>query len=82
MIRSAIIVVLLVFVAVLADRVAREENQRDALAQGMCRLPGGDNAIDLTCLSNVQTRASWGWQLLYGVTEPLPPVSWTSPPTQ
>jgi hypothetical protein len=78
MIRSAIIVVLLVFVAVLADRVAREENQRDALAQGLCQ-SAGQPAAD--CLANVQTRSAWAWQLYYGLINQLPQVPWTTQPT-
>jgi len=80
MVRIAIIVVLLVFVAVLADRVAREENQRYAMALGMCR--GATDVPDPTCLDKVQTRSAWAWQLFYGVTGPLPAVDWShsSPP--
>ncbi|MEP7241928.1 MAG: hypothetical protein ABI697_13675 [Devosia sp.] len=74
MVRAALIVVLLVVVAVLADRVAREENQRDALATGACAV--GDDA----CLATIQTRSAWGWQLYYGLTAALPGVDWTSAP--
>ena len=78
MIRYAIIVVLLVFVAVLADRVVREENQRQALFLGMCIHPGPVYLPDLECLDKVQTKTSWAWHLFYGVTEPLPQVPWRS----
>jgi len=78
MVRYAIIVVLLVFVAVLADRVAREENQRYAMLQGMCRQPGPVEPTDAGCLNRVQTRVSWAWQLYHGVTDPIPAVGWTN----
>ena len=78
MIRSAAIVVLLVFVAVLADRVVREENQRDALAQGLCQSSAQPNP---DCLATVQTRSAWAWQLYYGVVGQLPQVPWTTEPT-
>lgn len=78
MVRYAVIVVLFVFVAVLADRVAREENQRYAMLQGMCRQAGSSDLPDIACLNSVQTRASWAWQLYYGVTDPIPAVDWTS----
>jgi len=78
MIRSAIIVVLLVFVAVLADRVVREENQRDALARGLCL---SSSQVDQDCLATVQTRSAWLWHLYYGVVEGLPQVPWTTEPT-
>jgi hypothetical protein len=79
MIRGAIIVVLLVGVAVLCDRVAREENQRYALEQGYCKASG---QIDSNCLATVQTRSAWGWQLYYGVLNQLPQVAWTADPTR
>jgi len=78
MIRSAIIVVLLVLVAVLADRVAREENQRYALAQGYCQSAG---QVDTECLATVQTRSSWAWQLYHGVIDQLPQVPWRGEPS-
>lgn len=78
MVRYALIVVLLVFVAVLADRVVREENQRYALELGMCIHPGPVYLPDYECLNKVQTRTAWAWQLFYGVTGPLPAVDWTS----
>jgi hypothetical protein len=77
-IRSAIIVVLLVIVAVLADRVAREENQRYALEQGYCQAAGQPDA---ECLATVQTRSAWAWQLYDGVVGQMPQVPWTSEPT-
>lgn len=76
MFRYATIVVLLVIVAVLADRVAREENQRDALASGACA------ARDAACLGTVQTRSAWGWQLYHGLVGPLPGVDWTTDPSK
>ena len=79
MIRGAIIVVLLVFVAVLCDRVVREENQRNALEQGLCQSTG---QLDADCLATVQTRSAWAWQLYYGVINQLPQVPWTTEPTQ
>lgn len=72
MIRGAVIVVLLVLVAVLADRVAREENQRVALQSGVCA------GADQDCLNNMQTRTSWALQFLHGLIDPLPQVPWTS----
>ena len=78
MVRYAVIVVLLVFVAVLADRVAREENQRYAMLQGMCRQVGSPDLADLGCLNAVQTRSSWAWQVYHGVTDQIPAVDWTS----
>ena len=79
MIRSAIIVVLLVAVAVLSDRVVREENQRYALEQGLCQSAG---QLDRDCLATVQTRSAWGWQLYYGIINQLPQVPWTAEPTE
>ena len=76
MVRNAIIVVLLVVVAVLADRVVREENQRYALLLGKCAAPV--EGTDTTCLDQVQSRSAWGWHLLYGLTSQIPAVPWTS----
>jgi hypothetical protein len=76
MVRYAVIVVLLVFVSVLADRVAREENQRYALTLGMCRQPGALDLPSFECLGKVQTRTGWIWHLWYGIMDPLPQVSW------
>ena len=81
MIRYAVIVVLLVVVGVLADRVAREENQRYALMLNACpekRTDPSLQLLDFQCLDKVQTRTAWAWHLYYGLTEPLPQVPWTS----
>lgn len=61
MIRNAILVVLLVVVAVLADRVVREENQRYALLLGMCPPISAGAPTDVECLDKVQTRTTWAW---------------------
>lgn len=77
-VRNALIVVLLVAIAVLADRVVREENQRYALLLGMCIQEGPVVLPDFECLDTVQTRTSWLWHLYYGITDPIPRVDWTS----
>jgi hypothetical protein len=64
---KVLVVVLLVALGFMAHQLAVVENQRYALALGMCTsetLPGPD----FRCLSTVQTRTSWLWNLYYGVT--------------
>jgi hypothetical protein len=73
--KNAAIVVLALAVAFLADRLVREENQRDALLVGMCSRPETPLLpINLTCLEATQTRTSWFWHLYYALTDHLPAV--------
>jgi hypothetical protein len=63
---KAVALVLLLVVGYMAHQLAVVENQRYALALGMCKsavLP----APDFHCLSTVQTRTSWLWNLYYGL---------------
>ncbi|SDB31445.1 hypothetical protein [Bauldia litoralis] len=81
--KYAVIAALLVTIGFLADRLAREENQRHALLTGACPRPDttadGKGAEAWQCLATIQTRPSWLWQVYVGVTESLPPVALTSP---
>lgn len=48
--------------------LARVENQRYAMAIGMCRMPPPVEAADLNCLERVQTRTNPLWHVYYGLT--------------
>ena len=73
--KNVVILTLAAMVVFLADRLAREENQRYALLLGMCapKDPAG-LLIDFACLDRTQTRTSWFWQVYAGITDPLAPV--------
>lgn len=60
--RNALAFVLIVLVAFLAHRVAVLENQRYALQTGVCE------RTSVGCLDTIQTRTSWLWNLIYGIT--------------
>lgn len=60
------LIILSVLVIWLAASLVRVENQRYALSLGMCIDPTLKVA-DQACLSKVETRTSWLWQLLYGL---------------
>jgi hypothetical protein len=68
--RNVLIVVLLAMVCTLAAALVRVENQRYAMAIGMCgnksdpRLPP-----DASCVANARTRTSWVWHLYYAITD-------------
>lgn len=72
------IIVMTLAIAFMADRLAREENQRWALEAGFCPPPTSRNATADTaaraCLETVQTRPTWLWQAYEGLTTPLPAV--------
>lgn len=58
--------ILSVLVIWLAVSLVRVENQRYALHLGMCIDPTLKVA-DATCLTQVETRTSWAFHLLYGM---------------
>lgn len=70
----AIIAVLLLLLGFLADRLVRVENQRYALAVGMCKVDPADPVKQWMCLDSAQTRTSWFWHLYYAATDHVPPV--------
>jgi hypothetical protein len=72
--KNAIIVVLILLTALLADRVVRIENQRYALYTNLCKNDPANPAIRWDCLENAQTRTSWFWHLYYAMTDHVPPV--------
>jgi len=60
------LIALSVLVIWLATSLVRVENQRYALLIGMCR-DAATGLTDITCITNVQTRLSWIWHLMYGM---------------
>lgn len=72
--KNAIIVILILMIAVLADRVVRIENQRYALSNNLCKNDPANPRARWDCLENAQTRTSWFWHLYYAMTERVPPV--------
>lgn len=49
--------------------IIRIENQRYAMAVGLCRNTADPTLpSDTNCLASVQTRTSWAWHLYYGLT--------------
>lgn len=72
--KNAIIVVLILLVALLADRVVRIENQRYALYTNLCKYDPANPTVRWDCLEKAQTRTSWFWHLYYAVTEHVPKV--------
>lgn len=61
--KNAVILLLLLLAVWLGLALARVENQRYALAVGMCR------NTDFACLDKVETRTSKGWHIYYALTE-------------
>jgi hypothetical protein len=60
-------------VVFMADRLAREENQRQALVLGSCQSADpATTAASADCLEHVQTRSNWFLQVWHGATERLP----------
>ena len=64
---AAAIVILGALLVLVSYKLVVVENQRYALAIGMC--PGRYTMPDLDCLRNVQTRTSWAWHLYYALTD-------------
>jgi hypothetical protein len=71
--KNAIIAVLILLIALFADRVVRIENQREALAV-MCKLDPANPVLHWKCLETAQTRTTWFWHLYYALTNHVPPV--------
>lgn len=65
MVRSTLLMALAVIVVWMAVALARVENERYALALGMCRLPSG--MADSACLARAETRTSWAWHIWYAL---------------
>lgn len=59
------ILTLCAVVVVLSAALVRVENQRYALAVGLCDTNGQQPLS--TCLGHVETRTSWIWHLYYGL---------------
>jgi hypothetical protein len=66
--KDAVLVGLLVIVVWLCLALVRVENQRYALAVGMCR-DSASGVADWKCLRSVQTRTSWLWHLYYALAD-------------
>ena len=65
--KKNIAIVLLLFVVLyLAASLIRVENQRYALAVGLCR-DGKTGLTDYACLAKVETRTNPAWHLYYAV---------------
>ena len=52
----------------LAIALVNAENQRNALANNLCRDPVFNSGVDAKCLMTVQSRDHWWEHLWYGVT--------------
>lgn len=77
--RYVLPILLLVAIGYMSDRLVRVENQRYALWVGLCESPLKKPLEADRCLEHVQTRTSWLWHLLRGLTEPMPSVPiWTN----
>jgi hypothetical protein len=72
--KNAIIAILMLVVAFLADRVVRIENQRYALYSNLCKYDPANPKVRWDCLEKAQSRTSWFWHLYYAVTDHAPPV--------
>jgi len=66
--KNAVIILLLVLVALMAQRIIHIENQRYALVLGMCSNTHPENLLIMKCLDETQTRTHWVWHLYYGLT--------------
>lgn len=67
--KNLIIGVLVLTVLVLSSALVRVENQRYALAVGMCPGPAPGLPPDLKCAAEAQTRTGWWWHLFYALTD-------------
>ena len=72
--KNVIIAVLILSIALLADRVVRIENQRYALYVDLCKYDPANPKVRWECLEKAQTRTSWFWHLYYAVTDHTPAV--------
>ena len=72
--KAAMIIFLSLIIMFLADRVVRLENQRYALATGVCKIDPANPAQGWKCLDRVQTRTTWFWHLYYAIIRPMPLV--------
>lgn len=66
MIIKVLCCVLAVLCLSLGAALVRVENERYALALGMCRDKLG--LVDEPCLAGTETRTSWTWHLFYALT--------------
>lgn len=64
--RGLLICLLVVALSWTCYRLADVERQRYALLLGICRFVP-ENPRSLDCLRDVQPRASWAWDLFYGL---------------
>ncbi len=48
-------------------RLADVERQRTAMFLGMCLRDEANLSAFFDCLTNIQTRTSWAWDLWYGL---------------
>lgn len=65
---SVVAVVLLVLVVWLTSALARVENERYALAVGLCKFDPTSLAM-FNCLKTVKTRTAWYWNVWAALTE-------------
>jgi hypothetical protein len=66
--KNAVIVLLLVLAAFMAQRIIHIENQRYALVLGMCPNTSPEDLLIMKCLDETETRTHWVWHLYYGLT--------------
>lgn len=65
--KDAVIIVLAVAVVFLSYRLATVENQRYAAVLNMCPSKILAGSQDPICLSKIETRTPWLWNLIYGL---------------
>lgn len=66
--RIFLIIILTAALAYTAVRLADVERQRYAMFLGMCPRDEANLSAFFDCITNAEPRASWTWDLLYGLT--------------